>query len=625
MSIFGAMFSGVTGLSAQSQALGIIADNISNVNTVGYKGTTARFYTLVTQSASSSTYTPGGVQSSPAQSIDRQGLLQSSTSKSDLAIAGAGFFLIHEAATPTTGGEFLFTRAGSFKPDKNGDLVNTAGYFLQGWPLANGTTLPANTSVLTSVQTINVSNLAGSATPTTNASVSLNLPSTAPASGNGQINANIATPLAGITNLNLNGFGTTGQVAKLTYNAGTQALTVTIGAQTGVFDLSAQAAQTYVSTGTLAGMQITVGGGFNFGAAITTQVNTDNVTGGTLALAGAVPVVTNLDADDLASLDTTAISFTVDAAGVVTLATGPTGYSVDPSSQTVAATGARSIILTDGTNSFTVTLDVTTDNGGAVAAFDIDLLELENSVGVGAQVTGATFSSAVQIFDSLGNAHDLVFQYIKVANNSWSIQVQDPVLSTTGVVSGTVTPATRSIVFNGDGTPNTVVFPPVQITGWTTGANNSTVAVDLGTANLPNGVTQYAGQFALNSVDQDGARYGGFVGVTISEDGTVTAQFDNGKQLAIYKLPVVMFANPNGLDTRTGNAFAQNDRSGDIILQQANAGGAGVVAASALESSNVDLAEEFTKMITTQRAYSASAKVITTADEMLDELIRIRR
>jgi flagellar hook protein FlgE len=120
MSIFGAMFSGVTGLhaqSAQSQALGMIADNISNMNTVGYKGTSARFFSLVTQAASRTTFTPGGVSSSPAQHIDRQGLLQSSASKTDIAVTGRGFFVVNQAAAPGTG-QFLFTRAGSFNPER---------------------------------------------------------------------------------------------------------------------------------------------------------------------------------------------------------------------------------------------------------------------------------------------------------------------------------------------------------------------------------------------------------------------------------------------------------------------------------------------------------------------------
>ena len=130
---------------------------------------------------------------------------------------------------------------------------------------------------------------------------------------------------------------------------------------------------------------------------------------------------------------------------------------------------------------------------------------------------------------------------------------------------------------------------------------------------------------SLSSIDQNGVTFGGFVGVNIAEDGKVTAVFDNGEQLAIYQLPLSLFANPNGLEAVTGNAFRQTDKSGDILLQQANTGGSGAVASSALESSTVDLAEEFTKMITTQRAYSAAAKIITTADEMLEELIRIRR
>ena len=113
--------------------------------------------------------------------------------------------------------------------------------------------------------------------------------------------------------------------------------------------------------------------------------------------------------------------------------------------------------------------------------------------------------------------------------------------------------------------------------------------------------------------------------MNIGEDGTVTALFDNGEQREIFQLPIAMFANPNGLGIRSGNAYSQTDTSGDILLQSANTSGAGVVASSALEASTVDLAEEFTKMITTQRAYSASARIITTADEMLEELIRIRR
>lgn len=853
MSIFGAMFSGVTGLDAQSQALGIIADNISNVNTVGYKGTTAQFSTLVTQSASLTRYTPGGVQARPAVGVDKQGLLQSSTSRTDLAIAGRGFFVVNEVANPGVGNEFLFTRAGSFNPDENGNLRNTAGYYLQGWPLTNGTTLPTNTSVLSSVQTINVSNLAGTATSTSDVSLALNLPSTAPAAtGGGKINTAVSgLTLNGITDIDYKTFGTLGQVGSITYDSLLKRLTVDIGGQTGTFDLSAQNAGTYTSTGTLSGMEITVDNNFNFNQTITEQINTiaetnrtgtdisdftlasdlngiqtvsfnagvaaddivtfdfDSVsgtltvrdlttgdigttiigtlggngvqdftlTGGTLAggvvtintnvfdfstsfsntsntstaarsaastdtngvtisnfgvtsldaatlraldadmqaftltieevagfpdnvtisnngaspfsagtvtgdvsggpdtitvnivagansfdvtfdtsaavsagdtlvldvtmtellnkvaaegddlvVGAATPVVSGLEADDLAALDATAITFNVDAEGRVVMENGPTGFSVNQTlTDPFNATGNRNIVVTDGTNSFNIAINVTTAITQGSADIDVDLLELVNDFGLGNPTAGGQFSSTVQVFDSLGNAHDIEIQYLKEATNRWTITVQDPVLASTGVTSGTVANTTRSITFNGDGTPNTIDFADIQITNWTTGANNSTVSVNLGATGSADGVTQFAGEFSLSSIDQNGVRFGGFVGVNVDEEGIVTAVFDNGEALPIFQLPIAMFANPNGLETVSGNAYRQTDTSGDILLQQANAGGSGTVASSSLESSTVDIAEEFTKMITTQRAYSANARVITTADEMLEELIRIRR
>jgi flagellar hook protein FlgE len=420
MSIYGAMFAGVSGLNANAQALGMIADNISNVNTVGFKGTTAQFSTLVTQSASRTTFSPGGVSSSPTVSVDRQGLLQATTSKTDMAVAGAGFFVVNEAAASgTLGNEFFFTRSGSFTADENGDYVNTAGYYLQGWPLTNGTTLPTNTTVLTGVQTVNASSVSGTAQASTGISLGINVPSTA-----------------------------------------------------------------------------------------------------------------------------------------------------------------------------------------AVAA---------------------SFSATVQVFDSLGNAHDLQVDFVKAATNSWTVNVQNPVLAGTTTVSGTVTAAVRTITFNGNGTPAVITLPPIAITAWTTGATNSSITIGGGTVNQTDGITQFAGQFSVSKLDQDGLPFGQFTGISVGTDGIVTAVFDNGRQLNIFQIPIAMFPNANGLEAVNGNAYRQTTFSGNLLLQQANAGGAGAVASSALEASTVDLAEEFTKMITTQRAYSASAKIITTADEMLAELIQVIR
>ena len=120
-------------------------------------------------------------------------------------------------------------------------------------------------------------------------------------------------------------------------------------------------------------------------------------------------------------------------------------------------------------------------------------------------------------------------------------------------------------------------------------------------------------------------RFGNYTGINISEDGIVTALFDNGQRLDIYQMPLGMFRNPNGLEGRTGNVYLETNVSGNFQLNLAGNGGAGDIAPAALEASTVDLAEEFTKMIITQRAYSANTKVITTADDMLEELIRVKR
>jgi flagellar hook protein FlgE len=151
------------------------------------------------------------------------------------------------------------------------------------------------------------------------------------------------------------------------------------------------------------------------------------------------------------------------------------------------------------------------------------------------------------------------------------------------------------------------------------------LTLNLGTIGQTNGLSQSAGAYQLISSTVDGAVLGSLAGVSISDAGIVTALFDNGTSRAIYKLAIATFRNPDGLDSRTGNAWVQSNESGAYTLKDAGTQGAGVVAPGSLESSTVDLAEEFTNMIVTQRAYSAAGKIITTADEMLDELIRLKR
>jgi flagellar hook protein FlgE len=158
------------------------------------------------------------------------------------------------------------------------------------------------------------------------------------------------------------------------------------------------------------------------------------------------------------------------------------------------------------------------------------------------------------------------------------------------------------------------------ITGidWLNGSATQDIDFDL--ADL----TQFSSTYNVISSSQNGSALGQRTGISIDDDGFVTAQFSNGQSQRVYKLALATFANTNGLDALTGNVFRESDTSGAFNLREAGTGGAGDIQGGALEQANVDLAEEFSKMIITQRAYSANTKVITTADQMTAELLQLR-
>jgi flagellar hook protein FlgE len=181
MSLYGALYSGVSGLKGQSNKIGIISDNISNTNTVGYKGNRGGFESLVTSSANVSDFSPGGVLGSNQQLVNKQGLLQSTDSPTDIAISGDGFFVVNQQTDGS--GQVYYTRAGSFTQDATGNFRNAAGYFLQAWPLDREGRLPGETgnlntnssANLTSLTTVNVTNLTGVAAATSKVSIGANL------------------------------------------------------------------------------------------------------------------------------------------------------------------------------------------------------------------------------------------------------------------------------------------------------------------------------------------------------------------------------------------------------------------------------------------------------------------
>jgi len=158
-------------------------------------------------------------------------------------------------------------------------------------------------------------------------------------------------------------------------------------------------------------------------------------------------------------------------------------------------------------------------------------------------------------------------------------------------------------------------------TRWADGLGIGASAIDLDWSK----VTQYASQSTLNAANSDGANVGNVIGVEVSEDGIVSAIFDNSEVRQIAKIGIATFANPDGLAAVSGNAYRATIPSGEFVIKQPGVGGAGEIAPGTLEASTVDLSAEFTGLITTQKAYSASSKIITTADQMLEELINIKR
>ncbi|UYY59706.1 flagellar hook protein FlgE [Sphingomonas sp. S2-65] len=176
MSLYSALYAGVSGLSAQSAAMATVADNITNINTVGYKGVEAQFRTLVTDGRAKANYSAGGVAAAPTALVSKQGLLQASGSSTDLAIDGGGFFITRTGTGDDS--SVAFTRAGSFKQDEEGFLRNSSGLYLQGWRL-DGAGDFTNTGSLDKLEPVRVSDLVGTASPTTRLQLRANLQSDA--------------------------------------------------------------------------------------------------------------------------------------------------------------------------------------------------------------------------------------------------------------------------------------------------------------------------------------------------------------------------------------------------------------------------------------------------------------
>jgi fagellar hook-basal body proteins len=255
--------------------------------------------------------------------------------------------------------------------------------------------------------------------------------------------------------------------------------------------------------------------------------------------------------------------------------------------------------------------------------------------------TKPDFVIEMNVVDSAGGSRKIAMSFLKsdTPANTWHAEIYAVPASdidgggANGLISSGV------VTFNADGTidmPNTTLFgtptpsePMLSIgasdaaTGlrWAggLGLGAQDVALDLSK------ITQYASTSTVNSILSDGAGVGNVIAIEVDEQGIVSAIYDNSQIRKIAKIGIATFPNANALQAVSGNAYRPTIQAGEMVIKEPGVGGAGAISPSSLEASTVDLSSEFTGLIATQKAYSASSKIITTADQMLEELINIKR
>ena len=232
----------------------------------------------------------------------------------------------------------------------------------------------------------------------------------------------------------------------------------------------------------------------------------------------------------------------------------------------------------------------------------------------------SNFSSTQTVYDSLGNAHtmDLYFRNTAPGSFEWH-----------AVMDGTDTGSTGTMTFGTNGaltavTGDTVNFAPANADPMAITLNFGTPSA-AGAAPVSGAMTDFGSASSVSSQSQNGYASGDFSGISIDGQGIVTGLYTNGQQLAISQLAVAKFQSNNGLGRAGESLWIQTRDSGTAAVGTAASGGRGSVTSGSVESSNVDLATQLVSMIQHQRSFTANSKTITTADEMLQDLINIKR
>jgi flagellar hook protein FlgE len=299
----------------------------------------------------------------------------------------------------------------------------------------------------------------------------------------------------------------------------------------------------------------------------------------------------------------------------------------------------------------------------------------------GNPVAATPLTSQITVYDAQGTAHAITLNWTQIPDpnstaippaalaNQWTVNIQVPGAATSnpavgtaatvdagsadvtfGAASGTdlaavgataVSPPEGTIglvspdatdpgtittsAYNQAATGTTPVTQPATVTFTTNfGSGNQTISLNLGTYGGTGGVTQFAGStYSLLGLTQDGVAPGSFSGVTTQANGNVIVNYNNGQTRTLAQIPLVTFNAPNSLQSQNGESFTATPSSGSPLAVAAGSNGAGNLVVGSVEGSNVDIATEFSNLIVAQQAYSSNAKVVTTANTMLQATLQM--
>jgi flagellar hook protein FlgE len=622
MGIFDALNTAVAGLQSQSFALQNISGNIANAQTTGYKGIGTNFVDLVPDSTTPNRQVAGSVTAYSRSTISSQGTVSASTVATYMAINGDGFFSVQKAIgitdnVPVFTGVTDYTRRGDFQVNANGNLVNGAGYYLMGVAVDPKTGNPLGNVP----QVLKFQNNFVPAQATTTISYAANLPTVPSTPASSTAASGTLTAAGGLNPADFTQnplvLGTPPVPFGDSTTTGTAALnqlTPTPGPITAATRLAGPVGTNTLQTAFAAGNTITVNG----------KVISFNSGGGTSgsAVAGTLSIDVSLAGSTVGSVLTAIDQITGTATpssinpttGAITLHTGTA------SDLTITAGGAPSASAAFGSLGFATTVTAARTGGGTagtgfVVGNDVATFQKETISG-----------GAVTAFNGAGTPVNLQLRWAKTDaaslgpphQDTWNLFYQtDP-----NAVGGSVAwvNAGTNFIFGANGGLTSPSGSGITIPGVTVGGQalgNITVNVGSG------GLTQYAstgGTATINTISQNGYAAGQLQSVAISNSGLVIGTFSNGQNLDLAAVTLSHFNGTNYLKSLDGGAYAVTDQSGPAVI-----GASGTISGSSLEGSNTDIADEFTKLIVTQQAYSANTKVITTANSMVQDLLNVLR